>query len=187
MRIWHSSIGWGNVVVLEWEVRRDALNHRWLKNDFLRHLRAFIVRAGEPKPEWAKLEEFVEEDCSRWRRETLAICDLLKTSAESLSPACLFEVEPLSRVSRETRAWLRPIVHAAWLARSGFPGALEDARAALFDAQVKFGNLAALLEGVQRRDRVFLAVQLPQLKAFEGAVTRLGEAIGRLPHEIRVV
>lgn len=167
----------------EWQARRTDLNHDWLKNDFLRRLRAFVVRVEDGAQDTGRLEEFVRKYWPEWRRNSNRIRDLLADAEESLSPRQYFARLPLSECPTEVKGWLPNLVHALWLVRTDVRRHNGDAQKSLDRAEALFDELSPTLQ----RPPCNLAPDPTKLREFEASAKQLGESIGRLPHHVEVV
>lgn len=171
----------------DWERRRTALNHAWLKNEFTRHLRAFVARLEAPTPDLARLEEFLAEDWPKWAANGPRLEGLLASAESALSPRQLFDWPPLSRCRPETKAWLSGIVHASWLARTSLRQRLARVSTSFADADRRYHALDARLSSIRTCDVELLRSETSSLREFDAAVTRLSDRIRELPHGIQVV
>lgn len=171
----------------DWQRRRNALNHDWLKNEFTRHLRAFVARTEAPAPDQERLKEFVSEDWPKWAVNRERLTDLLASAESELSPRQLLERPPLSRCSRENQAWLSGVVHALWLARTSIRRKVAGVTTAFAEADGSYRTLDPLLSSVNLCDVERLRQEAGTFGEFDAAVTRLSERIHDLPHGIQVV
>ena len=168
----------------EWQLLRSELNHQWLKNEFIRHLRAFIQRLSMPDGDELRLVEFARADWPEFaaRREQLA--DLLASAEDALSPRWLVQEQPLARCPPESRAWLEHLVHALWLARTPIRLRISEAQAALDGVLRRYAELdpvvqQASCEALRSVTRLFIA--------FESEVVRLSTSLSRLPDRVQAV
>jgi len=171
-------------MVDEWQLRRSELNHQWLKNEFIRHLRAFIQRLSRPEPDERRLAEFVRADWPKLAERRDDLANLLATAEDALSPRQVLEEPPLSSCGPETRAWLSRLVHALWLQRTPIRRRVEEASAALGEVWECYVGLDQVVERAGP-DELRSAAKL--FSAFAAKVDRLSRCLTELPSRIEVV
>ncbi len=171
----------------DWQRQRNALNHDWLKNEFTRHLCAFVVRAEAPTLDRMRLEEFVTQDWPKWGANQGLLAALLASAESELSPQQLFNQPPLSNCRAKTKMWLSEVVHTLWLTRTPIRSLIWEAQAALADADKKYRELIPLLRAGESLDLDRLRAASGLFKKFEVDVERLSSRISLLPHKVEVV
>lgn len=171
----------------QWQAKRTKLNHDWLKNDFLRRLRAFVSRVEDGAQDAARLEEFACKHWPEWRRHSHLIRDMLIDGEECLSPRQYFACLPLSACPAEVKSWLPNLIHALWLVRTDIRRHNAEAQCSLNRAEALFDELSPILQHASQNLTSDLAKSVGQLREFEAAAKQLGESIGRLPHHVEVV
>ncbi len=167
----------------EWQLRRSELNHQWLKNELIRHLRAFVARLEATDPDEKRIAEFAREDWPKFAARREEIIDLLVSAEQALSPQRLFEQTPLSRFEPGMRAWLSRLVHDLWLARTPVKQQICAAGVALDSATRLYMELDALVVSAEPE---VLRPALESLVAFEGDVMRLSACLSQLPRKVQV-
>jgi hypothetical protein len=114
-------------VTTQWQVRRNRLNHDWLKNRLMPAVATFlnIVRGlvGDDEFECG-FPALLEMEWTSHRRE---LFDLLCEFAGAESPRNLFLRTPLARCDESTRAWLVDLTHHLWTSRGFVTQRVADA------------------------------------------------------------
>jgi hypothetical protein len=171
-----------------WQRRRAALNHDWLKNDYLTAVDAFLARLEQRNPDLERLEEFLSVDLPGWGRQRQDFESLLDDAEESLSPQRLFDDPPLSNAAPETLTWLPGLTHVLWLARHPIKQRLAEAHAALQKVEATYKCISQELTGNGRRVSLGpLQATRPTFVEFSGALRALSHTITALPQKILVV
>lgn len=101
----------------EWQIRRSAFNHDWLKNEFLNALKAFITLLDYRAPDSGEIQTFLHEALPAWPQKAAEAKWLIDSFEAEMSPKRFFDVPPLCNCDEETKSWLPEIVHDLWLAR----------------------------------------------------------------------
>ncbi|MCP4545547.1 MAG: hypothetical protein GY835_03640 [bacterium] len=171
-----------------WQRRRGALNHDWLKNDYLKAVDAFLARLEQKSPDPERLEEFLSVDLPGWDRQRPNLESLLDAAEECLSPRRLFDVPPLSNAAPETLVWLPALTHALWLARHPIQQRIAEAHAALQKAEATYKRISQELSCNDRKVGIEpLQASRSAFVDFSGALRALSCAISALPQKILVV
>ncbi|MEW8051849.1 MAG: hypothetical protein AB2809_15895 [Candidatus Thiodiazotropha sp.] len=172
-----------------WQQQREKLNHAWLTNEFLvSHVRgSLLANLTSHNPDQERLKEFAELDWPTWTQRRDELATLLNSAEESLSPRRLLDQPPLQDEAPKTKAWLSGVVHAMWLARTGFHGKLSDAKKALADVDCCYQQLDPLLHCPDEVDMGEVQLALDSFREFEAAVLRLTECIHVFPQKVEVV
>lgn len=171
----------------DWQRQRNAINHDWLKNEFIRHLRAFVSRTEAPEPDRARLAEFVSQDWPKWEGNRDRLATLLASAETELSPRQLFARPPLCRCQAEAKVWLSDVVHVLWLARTSIRHLIGDAQMALAESDGRYKQLDPLLRSGKFLDQDRRPEVLDLFRKFEADVEKLSASMSRLPHKIQVV
>ncbi len=170
-----------------WQSRREALNHQWLANDFLRRLGAFNKRLRDTNPNNEKLDEFLTEQWQDWGNRYSVMKTLLHTAEEALSPSHLFSRPPLSNMGAEEKAWLIGLVHKNWLVRTDIRKLVSNAMTALEDSNTHYTKINELLsENCNSKARIAQNNEEAFLE-FESDIRNLSKSISKLPHKIQVL
>lgn len=171
----------------DWQKRRSEFNHDWLKNEFFRHLSAFVKRLESSNPDPARLTEFINEDLSAWERRRADAQWLLATFETEMSPARLFRQSPLKHARSDTKTWLSRLVHELWKVRHPVEDWLKDTQAAFAQADDAYTQIKQTL----RRNGGEFRLQLDSFRdlavLFRDRCSRLNSAMSEFPSEIKVV
>jgi hypothetical protein len=177
---------WEGVLEREWQQQRNALNHHWLKNEFTRHLRAFVARSESSNGDLQRMREFLREDWEKWRSNRERIATLLETAEAELSPRRLFLIPPLSRCSERTMRWLPDVVHSLWLERSRILERVSAARTAFSAANERYCVLDATIAD-KALDVATVKTLTDEMRLFEKDVQHLSACLSRFPSRNPVV
>lgn len=171
----------------DWQRRRGAFNHDWLKNQYLPALATMAnVATGEIEAEDA-LRPLRERHLPRWPAASAEARALIGDFEEQMSPAVYLDRPPLcdSDMDAETRQWLRRVTHERWLRRHPVQRWVDDVQSAISSADEAHERLstalAALGEPTSQADVVRLGAPIA---AFYEACYGLARAIEKLPSEI---
>lgn len=172
----------------EWQTRRSQLNHDWLKNVYINSVKAFLLRLDQYPVNTARVEEFMKEDLPEWEQRQCEISKLVWDAEDAMSPRSLFKTYPLSVATDETKVWLPDLVHNLWLCRYPILQLINNARAALENANRKYQDFSNIMSCCESEcEHIERETKLASCKAFIVALSELTEAISALPHEIWVV
>lgn len=171
----------------DWQRLREVLNHKWLKNEFMQHLRAFVARAQATSPDLARLSEFAVEDWPKWEVNQRLIKSLLDCAETELNPCQIFDQAPLSRCPAESKVWLSDVIHGLWLARTSIRKRIEDARSALTDADEKYHALAPIFANGRIVEIERVRQASGELQAFASNVNRLSTLVSLLPDKYELI
>ena len=175
-----------------WQNRRSAFNHDWLKNKYLNRLDAFINRLKVPDSDPFRLQRFLNDDFSEWKKQQSEIENLFDTFEVEVSPKSLLKKEPLNRCDNETSIWLGELIHALWLECYPVKEWARSAVKAFQNADDQYNNIAEVLKSknlnCESEDyRTALKPLIPHFLQFKQACEELSQAIGMFPHQILVV
>lgn len=172
----------------DWQRQRNALNHDWLKNEFARHLRAFIARIEAPTVDRSRLTEFAVQDWHRWESKREELIALLDSAEDELSPRQLvLGHDSHWQWQAQTKLRLAELVHLLWLARTLVREKVDEARQVLADADRQYRELSPMVAIDDSLDAERLRKASPLFRAFERAVEDLADRLSRLPHKVQVV
>jgi len=133
----------------EWESRRSEFNHDWLKNTYLRRLRAFLDRLVMV-PDSPVVAEFLANEFSMWQGKEAEVRWLAGHLVECLSPRRYFAVNPLRYLNAETKAWLLDVTHQVWLEKNHVNDAVVSLTARINAVHVKYQEISdALRPGIE--------------------------------------
>lgn len=172
-------------VVSAWERRRSEFNHDWLSRYLLR-FRAFIDRLAAEPVDAARVEEFVRDDVPTWlakREQALALA--LGFSGE-MSPRNLFEGPRGLPLDGGARAWLPEVVHRLWLNRYPVAAWVDEAVAAVRQADEAHQELVGSLGQGRVPDARELRSLEPRFVRLLDALDRVASAFSKFPHQVRV-
>lgn len=101
----------------EWQGVRSRVNHDWLKNSFINHLKSLANL-----PEDRHTRKVVAGNMDEWLPHIEELQRLIDTIEYDMSPARLFEQAPLSGISEQQKAWICPLLHESWRKKNDIPG-----------------------------------------------------------------
>jgi hypothetical protein len=125
----------------DWQQRRSAFNHDWLKNDFLNSLNAFITLLDYRAPDQGEILKFLKEKLPVWPEKAAEAKWLIESFEVEMSPKQFFGVPPLCNCDEETKGWLPGLVHDLWLARYPVTELLHSGQRALAGVIEKYQAL----------------------------------------------
>ena len=168
----------------DWQRLRSRLNHDWLKNVYLKRLDSIISQIESRDSSNENLIPQIDDALCQWRKHHEELDRLLLMAENRLSPRTFFEIEPLSQISPEHKAWLEPFTHGLWLFRSKIKEKIDNAQIILGEAdkwQAKLGknkNLSLMEERSSTKKN---------LEQFSDKVKALSQAISQFPDKGNVV
>ena len=180
------------MLISSWQNRRSAFNHDWLKNKYLNRLDGFINRLEIPDSDLLRLQRFLNDDFSEWKKQQSEIESLLETFETEMSPKSLFKKEPLNHCDNETIIWLGQLIHALWLTRYPIKEWIYAAQNAFRNVNDQYNNIVKILKSkkldCESEDyRTTLKPLIPHFLQFKKACEELSQAIGMFPHQILAV
>jgi hypothetical protein len=157
---------------LEWQERRSAFSHDFLKNTYLNRLSAAIVRLRQ-RPDSPLVLDYLRVDFPLWAEQHTEIEWIVTHLTESLSPARLFDRGPLSNLDAESVRALRQISHDVWLVRHSIPDLVSRLRTCVSDVDAAFEAIrSSRLDAVDLGRRADL---LPALERLEQCCRSLSD------------
>ncbi len=168
-----------------WEARRVAFNHDWLKTKYMSSIEALMtdIEYDCVKPD--DFDTFCREEFPQWDTQRLSVNALLDTFETDMSPQRVFDEAPLNACPEELKAAWGEVVHVLWQHRYGIPARLDAGRKAVRALDEEYTRLEQQLE--QQETGSEFCKLLSFLRDYAGACTRLGEAMGDFSAEIRVI
>ncbi len=128
-------------VARQWQRRRSAFNHDWLKNRFMPALAKLMhVLSGQIlDPEFE--QSFVDSVLPEWPERSGEVNALLCDFETEMSPRTMLERGPLSRCNPETKEWLGELIHQLWRRRHRVGELIHNGSTALRAADVAYQML----------------------------------------------
>ena len=94
----------------EWQTKRSHINHQWLKNQFIGRLQSLMKL---PNDRLAR--ENVDACLTDWNQRSFSIENLIDSLPCEMSPARLFEQNPLCALPDEEKAWMASLLEKRWM------------------------------------------------------------------------
>lgn len=166
----------------EWNNIRGKVHHAWLQNEYLVFLQGWAEDIDEALRDEKSIREDILKQIVVWRAKERDFILLLDETIDALSPAQLLDEYPLNRMDEEDKVWLREVVHALYLARTGMEQKVDEIRARLVKLFGMHGQLMNIIDGkskLKRSDQPF--------KQFHREILEFSAMISALPHEVQVV
>jgi hypothetical protein len=171
-----------------WQKDRADLNHDWLRNRFIVGLGNWlrILEGSVSDPDFE--EGFLVDWLPEWERNQGNILCLIQRFEREMSPAVLFEMEPLSRVRVEVRESGKRIVDSLWRLRYPIREWQSEAFERLAEANRLYAELGYVLSLKENRSSVADCRDLVEgFKQFRQACHELSEALSNFPHEMLII
>jgi hypothetical protein len=172
-------------VVSAWERRRSEFNHDWL-NRYLLRFRAFIDRLADEPVDAARVEEFIRNDVPAWLAKREQALALALGFTEEMSPRTLLEGPGRPPLDGGARVWLPEVVHRLWLNRNPVVAWVEEAVAAVRQADEAHEELVGFLGRARIPGARELRSLEPGFARLLAALDRVSSAFSKFPHEVRV-
>lgn len=172
---------------VEWQRQRSFLNHDWLKNCYLPALDTWlnILEGAVEDPDFE--EFFVNNRLREWPTHRPLLDSLLLSFENKMSPLVWFDQEPLSQLSSETKAWLRPLIHGLWCVRVKARGLLDETTSRLGECDERYSHLIRVIEAQDRTDSTSLAAYCREFGEFGNACRALAKTLSQFPNRIEAV
>jgi hypothetical protein len=169
----------------EWQRRKSAFNHDWLKNRYLNNLDGFIAVLEKRKPDINHLLHFLK-NWRQWEQQKGEARWLLGAFETHMSPAVLFEEEPLNRLEEESGRWLKELIHSLWSTRYVIKKLIKNAENNFLHAENLYLSIDAKLNKIEHNP-VNLKDILQEFKGFKKACKAFSGSLSKLPSEVLVV
>ena len=171
-----------------WQQRRSRLNHDWLKNQYLQALGRWLnILDGHVRHRETE-RTFIVSVLPQWESHCPEVRELIDDFPKSMTPARLFEIEPLCRCDVDTIRWLPPIVDQIWRARYKVDECVAEARLALDEASAAYRSLSRGIRACGDHAPVAeLRKKRDVFARFLDASEVLGSALSRFPSEVAVI
>jgi hypothetical protein len=166
-------------------MRRSALNHNWLQNQYLVFLLALIEYTTESFVD-PGFEATAAGQLRAWETHQSDMLHLLNTCADELSPRLLLKNKPLAALNEYDQAWLGDVVHNCWVARTGIEKLVSRADNCLKTANAIYSKLVTILIGNGWPAHETFALLTNELRSFHTACSDLALAISRLPSKLEI-
>lgn len=174
-------------MISAWQKQRSRFNHDWLKNQFLPALARWLNLLDDliEDPEFER--SFIPTFLAQWESQRAEAQRLANRFEEEMSPACLLDQPPLARFGEQDKAWLKSLVHNLWLQRYAVSAQVDEALAAIRDAD-------AVCVAIQRRldssaeppTAADERAHLIQWREFRAYCQKLAKAIEAFPNQVKV-
>jgi hypothetical protein len=174
-------------MIPNWQRRRGAFNHDWLKNQYILAIDAWInLLKGEiADSEFEK--RFMREIFVQWESGRKQAMTLVEDFEREMSPRRLLDLVPLARGDDATKAWLGELIHYLWWHRYAVETIVAETRWAIDRANLayegirEFVNAACNIEAAES----FRPLE-SQFLEFRASCMGLANAIEDFPNEIRI-
>jgi hypothetical protein len=170
----------------EWQKRRGALNHDWLKGRFSRDLSKWLNVLDGLVEDVAFEQEFLISIIPQWELYGRSAVTLAREFEEQMSPQRLLEQVPFSQCSRRPPQWLGVLVHDLWLSRYPVREWISAVTVAASTAEETYLQLQECRSKLDRPPGTEAMRPLRHLfSEFRRNCNALAEAIERFPSEVR--
>ncbi len=170
----------------EWQRRRCAFNHDWLKNQFMPALAKCINVIDRRVLDEAFLPSFADRLRAEWGPHRLEALTLLRCFETEMSPSRLFDRPPLASCPRPVLNWLLTLVDQLWANREPVRQWTTEALEKLEAANRAYSEVVEALnrtEGMLTAEA--LCVHRRLFVEFQARCQELGRAISGFPCEIK--
>ncbi len=174
-------------MVRDWQRRRSAFNHDWLKNRFLTALASFMNILDGLVDDIETEKRFVQETLPQWPERAIEASRLISDFESQMSPRVLFRQLPLCRCGSATKSWLPDLLHELWRHRVNTDAMCADACDALFRAEAAYQQAMDSMHCVDPREIEALRPFRDRFEAFHAACQQLAQSIHKFPDRIKVV
>lgn len=169
----------------DWNNLRARLHHDWLQNRYLMFLMARAEYLDDAVVENEQARADIIEQFIDWQNKERDFEVLIDEAKDALSPAQLIDEYPLNRMSEENKAWLKELVHALYVERTGIKEMSNRLGEKLDSISQLFSLLSRVLKGENSELRG-KAGKHP-FQRFHKEIQEFSRMISALPHEAQVV
>jgi hypothetical protein len=175
-------------VTSQWQRRRSAFNHDWLKNRYMPALAKYLNLLDGRLEDPAFERSFVSNILPEWVEHCDEAFALARDFEGEISPRRLFDSLPLSRCDEATKEWMGKLIHGLWLKRNPVKQWIIQAVEATERAESAYQTLRACLENCADA-RLADATRSHRLvfAAFRARCQDLANAISIFPSEVKVI
>ena len=171
----------------DWQRRRSAFNHDWLKNRFLIGIGSFQrILAGEVENRETEIR-FIRETLPQWPQRQAEVAHLVDNFETEMSPRNLFQCSPLNCCGPATTSWLPDLVHRLWRHRVQVDTLCSDARDALGKANDAYIRVAEVITVYADGNIEAVNTVRGRLDAFRAACEEVSSSISKFPDRVEVI
>lgn len=174
-------------MISSWQNCRSDFNHDWLNNRYMNRLDGCIERLRIKSADTSRIIRFFTQQFPEWEEKRETAQELILSFESKMSPKVLFEQAQLNRCDKETKKWLRELIHSLWMAKYPVKSWVCEAEQALMCANQQYANLKGALATLNQTNPEELASLLPDFVEYREACRRLSHSISKFPHEVLVV
>jgi len=175
------------VIQTDWQRRRTAFNHDWLKNVYVPALEKWLNLLDDEIEDKVFEQAFVAGVLPAWGRHQEEAQALVGDFENALSPRRLFDLPPLARCGAGTKSWLGDVMHGLWHHRSHVRDLLRAAEEASDKVESSYRYLQQELEGsATTKSAEALRPLKPQFESLVDGCSDLAQAISKFPAETKV-
>lgn len=165
---------------IDWQRRRTALNHDWLKNRLLVGLAEWINVLDDLVEDDSHTRAFLITILPEWLVQREQFRSLFAQCEASVSPALLLRRPPLCAMSEADGGWLGPLVHELWVTRSDVRRLTAEAQRCLSDADECYERLSGEIAKMPSAALGLMRNLRTDFGDFHSQCIRLGGAVERL-------
>jgi len=176
-----------DVSSLAWQKRRAAFNHDLLKNRYLIALSKWLnLLNGEIED--ARFEKlFISSLLPMWEDARKEVFNIAIDFEKQMSPAILFDAQPLSNCTAFTKTWLPFVVHELWLERCDVRSKVEDLLQKIDAADASYKLIQSLLQSLMPDTSAqTLQVHYQAFNNFREDCTELAKCLEHFPDEVNI-
>ena len=170
-----------------WQKRRSALNHDWLKNQFMPAFAKFINVIDGRVIDPGFLPLFLASLCADWESHRRELAALIQSFEDAMSPKNFFDQPPLKVCTGFTN-WLPQLTHELWATRQSARESTAGAREHLESADQAYSEVRLYLERTGPTVTISdLIPGRPHFVEFRFRCQVLGNSLSKFPSEITAV
>ena len=153
-----------------WQFQRHCLNHDWFQHSLLTSLDDWLSRWGMENADLLFLRS--EAHCLP---EFCNAKDLIESYSTIMSPAALFEYDPMNQDQLDRIMWLKDIAHHWWFRSNHIEKLQNEALEALKKAKTAYGALT--------QARASGCLTTTHIQDFRDTINALSSTVINLPCE----
>jgi len=169
----------------DWQRRRRELNHDLLKGRYIPDLDRWVnILRGLIENE-AFQNEFLVNVFPLWEEIRTVALALGREFEDQMSPRCLLQLTPLSRLPSPADVWLGELVHELWLRRYPIRDWKAEVISSVSAADATYVELRCLAGCSDSLSRI--AELWPLFHGFRERCRAVGDAVAQFPSDVRAV
>ncbi len=161
-----------------WERRRTDLNHDWLSNEYLRHIKALehylhLLIVDEKKEFRADIKRLVINVFPQWKEKKADLYMLIDDIETELSPINLFNIPPMKKLNYYEKGWLKQLINELWRRKNEVRTNIESLSSLCATIDIAYCELATIISTIDIMKDDLIVIDSIKLKDYISLCTEL--------------